>query len=123
MYELKIEDSFAAAHKLRNYEGPCEELHGHNWKIEVVIRADRLDDIGLVLDFKDLKSATHEVLGELDHRYLNDLPAFSSINPSSENISRYIFQEIASKIDKESLWVQKVTAWESEKACASYIRD
>jgi 6-pyruvoyltetrahydropterin/6-carboxytetrahydropterin synthase len=123
MYELKIEDSFAAAHKLRCYQGPCEELHGHNWKIEVVVRADRLDELGLVIDFKDLKAAAQEVLGSLDHRYLNDLPAFAETNPSSENIARHIFQQIASRIHREGLWVEKVTAWESEKACASYIRD
>lgn len=123
MYELKIEDSFAAAHRLRGYRGPCEELHGHNWKVEVVLRADRLNDIGLVVDFQDLKAAAREVLGGLDHHYLNDLPAFAETNPSSENIARHIFTEVASRIDREGVWVERVTAWESEKACATYARD
>ena len=123
MYELKIEDSFAAAHNLRGYKGQCEELHGHNWKIEVVVRAERLDSIGLAIDFHDLKDAARQVLQTLDHTYLNDLPAFRDHNPSSEVISRYIFEEMARRVEREGLWVERVTAWESEKACASYVRD
>ncbi len=123
MYELKVEDAFAAAHNLRGYEGQCEALHGHNWKVEVVVRADRLDDVGLAVDFKELKEATQAVLDELDHVYLNDLPAFKDENPSSELIARYIFEEIARRVEREGLWVHRVTAWESDKACASYLRD
>jgi len=88
MYELKIEDSFAAAHNLRGYRGQCEELHGHNWKVEVVVRADRLDSLGLAIDFQDIKKAAKGVLKKLDHTYLNDLPVFKECNPSSELISK-----------------------------------
>ncbi len=123
MYELKVEDAFAAAHNLRGYQGQCEALHGHNWKVEVVVRADRLDDVGLAVDFKELKDATQDVLDGLDHVYLNDLPAFRDKNPSSELIARYIFEEIARRVEREGLWVHRVTAWESDKACASYLRD
>ncbi|NTU60309.1 MAG: 6-carboxytetrahydropterin synthase QueD [Deltaproteobacteria bacterium] len=123
MYELKIEESFAAAHRLRGYKGQCEDLHGHNWKVEVVVRADRLDDIGLALDFHELKSVTRAILERMDHKFLNDLAPFVEQNPSSENISRHIFEEVASQVEREGLWVHRVTAWESEKACASYIRD
>ena len=123
MYELKIEDSFAAAHRLRGYRGQCEELHGHNWKVEVVIRADRLDEIGLAMDFQELKAATKEVLDELDHTFLNDLSAFSEANPSSENIARFLFTALQGRLDREGLWIHRVTAWESDKACASYFRD
>ncbi len=123
MYELKVEDAFAAAHNLRGYQGQCEALHGHNWKVEVVVRADRLDDVGLAVDFKELKDATQDVLDGLDHVYLNDLPAFKDKNPSSELIARYIFEEIARRVEREGLWVHRVTAWESDKACASYLRD
>lgn len=123
MYQLKIEDSFAAAHSLRGYKGACEALHGHNWKIEVVVRADRLDEIGLAIDFHELKAVTREALGALDHVYLNDIGPFREMNPSSENIARHLFEQIASRIDREGLWVYAVTAWESEKACASYIKD
>jgi 6-pyruvoyltetrahydropterin/6-carboxytetrahydropterin synthase len=123
MYELKIEDSFAAAHRLRGYKGLCEELHGHNWKIEIVIRSDRLNEIGLVVDFQELKEAARQVLQSLDHSYLNDLPAFQEINPSSENIARHIFEHLASRIEREGIRMQRVTAWESERACASFVRD
>lgn len=121
MYELKIEDAFAAAHNLRAYQGQCEALHGHNWKVEVVVRADRLDELGLAVDFKDLKEATTAVLDELDHTYLNELPAFREQNPSSELIAKYIFEQLQEKVSREGLWVHRVTAWESDNACASYL--
>ncbi len=123
MYELKVETSFAAAHNLRGYKGQCESLHGHNWKVEVVVRATELDDIGLAIDFQELKAATKEVLRGMDHVYLNDLPAFRDQNPSSELISRYLFEELAKKLDREGLWVYRVTSWESDKACASFLRE
>lgn len=122
MYELKIEDYLAAAHNLREYEGECENLHGHNWKIEVVVRADALDKIGLAIDFKELKEHTNSILDELDHKYLNDMPQFKEINPSSENIARYIFEELETKLEGTGVYVYKITAWESEKACASYLK-
>jgi len=123
MYELKIQDTFAAAHRLRGYRGQCEDLHGHNWKVEITVRADRLDEIGLAIDFSDLKAVTEEVLDRLDHTFLNDISPFDTVNPSSENIAAHIFREISCKIDREGLWVYRVTAWESEKACASFLRD
>ncbi len=123
MYELKIEDAFAAAHKLREYQGQCENLHGHNWKVEVVVRADRLNDIGLAVDFKELKDATTAVLDQLDHTYLNELPAFCEQNPSSELLAKYIFEQVQDRVGREGLWVHRVTAWESDNACASYLAD
>lgn len=121
MFELKIEDHFAAAHNLRGYKGACEDLHGHNWKVEVVVRTPVLNDIGLAIDFKDLKTALGEIFEELDHKYLNELKAFSVENPSSENIAKYIFIELSEKLKPFGVSVYKVTAWESEKACASYL--
>jgi len=123
MYEIKIEEHFAAAHNLRGYKGQCEALHGHNWKVEVVVRASRLDDTGLALDFHELKAATREVLAGLDHRYLNELPAFETVNPSSERIAEHICNELARRIDREGVRVHRVTAWESERACATFVRD
>ena len=123
MYELKVEDCFAAAHNLRGYNGKCEELHGHNWKVEVIVRATSLDDTGLAIDFHDLKAATKEILEALDHSYLNDLPAFRVNNPSSELIAKYIYEELSERVARDGLWVHKVTAWESDKACASYLGD
>ncbi|PLX40446.1 MAG: 6-carboxytetrahydropterin synthase QueD [Deltaproteobacteria bacterium] len=121
MFELKVEDYLAAAHNLREYQGECEALHGHNWKIEVVVRASELNSIGLAIDFKELKEALGGVLGGLDHKYLNELAPFDEINPSSENIAKYIFENVNRLISGSGATVYKVTAWESEKACASYL--
>ena len=123
MYELKIDAAFAAAHKLREYQGQCEDLHGHNWKVEVVVRAADLDHLGLALDFKDLKQATTDVLDQLDHKYLNELPPFREQNPSSELIAKYIFEQVEQRVNRDGVWVHRVTAWESDNACASYLKD
>ena len=120
MYELKVITDFASAHKLRNFRCECEKLHGHNWRIEVVLSGDRLNEAGLLIDFKDVKTAANNVLGDLDHSYLNDLPQFKNENPSSENIAAYLFQRLSSELNKSHLKVTKVTAWESDSACASY---
>lgn len=122
MFELKIEDFFAAAHNLRGYKGQCEELHGHNWKVEVYVRSEVLDDIGLAIDFADLKKHVTTILDTLDHKYLNDLPSFSEVNPSSENIAKYIYEELEKLLVDTAVNVYKVTAWESEKAAASYLK-
>jgi len=121
MYELKIITEFSAAHNLRNFRGKCEALHGHNWKVEVVLSGKDLDESGVVLDFAEVKAATNEVMSEVDHRYLNDLPFFTDNNPSSENIARYIFHRLQEKIDNDRVWIRRVTAWESQDACASYL--
>lgn len=121
MYELKIITEFSAAHNLRNFRGKCEALHGHNWKVEVVLSGKNLDDSGVVLDFAEVKAATGEIMSEIDHRYLNDLPFFMENNPSSENIARYIFHRLQEKIDNDRVRIRRVTAWESQDACASYL--
>ena len=121
MYELKIITEFSAAHNLRNFRGKCEALHGHNWKVEVVLSGKNLDDSGVVLDFAEVKAATNEIMSEIDHRYLNDLPFFMENNPSSENIARYIFHRLQEKIDNDRVRIRRVTAWESQDACASYL--
>jgi 6-pyruvoyltetrahydropterin/6-carboxytetrahydropterin synthase len=121
MYELKIITEFSAAHNLRNFRGKCEALHGHNWKVEVVLSGKNLDESGVVLDFAEVKAATSEIMSEIDHRYLNDLPFFMENNPSSENIARYIFDRLQAKIDNDQVRIRRVTAWESQDACASYL--
>lgn len=121
MYELKIITEFSAAHNLRNFRGKCEALHGHNWKVEVVLSGKNLDESGVVLDFAEVKAATSEIMSEIDHRYLNDLPFFMENNPSSENIARYIFHRLQAKIDNDQVRIRRVTAWESQDACASYL--
>jgi|UniRef100_A0A7C5ELR1 6-pyruvoyltetrahydropterin/6-carboxytetrahydropterin synthase len=121
MYELKIITQFSAAHRLENFYGKCEALHGHNWKVEVHLLGDRLDEAGLVRDFGVVKAKTREVLKELDHRYLNELPAFQGRNPSSENLARYLFERLGPVLNEEGLRVSRVSVWESDTSCASYF--
>jgi 6-pyruvoyltetrahydropterin/6-carboxytetrahydropterin synthase len=120
MYELKIISQFGAAHQLREFGGKCENLHGHNWKIEVYVKGDKLDDIGLLVDFTQLKKTTTKVLDELDHKFLNELEPFKEINPSSENIAKFIFEGVNAQLESETAQVSRVTAWESDTACATY---
>lgn len=121
MFELKVVSHFAAAHQLTELGGPCERLHGHNWKIEVFVRGENLGKDGLLIDFKKIKKATEEVLDGLDHRFLNELPAFGGHeSPSSENIAKHIFHRLAQALDSENVKVAGVTAWESESASATY---
>ena len=123
MYRLMIKTSFAAAHNLINYQGDCENLHGHNWRVEVVVTAKELDKAGLGIDFKILKKQTNSLLDELDHKYLNDLTPFKNDSPSSENISRYLFERLSETLNNENITVEKINVWESENACASYSLD
>lgn len=120
MYELKISSQFAAAHQLRGFEGGCEKLHGHNWKIDIYVAGKELGKDGLLMDFRLIKEKTKKVLDELDHKFLNELDAFKTINPSSENIACHIFKSLLRELNKEDVKVSKVTAWESDSACASY---
>lgn len=121
MYELKVTSRFAAAHQLRGFHGSCENLHGHNWKVEVSVTGENLKKEGLLIDFGEMKQATREALGTLDHRFLNELEPFKDNNPSSEHIARHIFQYLSDKLNHGDVRVSKVTAWESEDACASYM--
>ena len=123
MYEVKIEDSFSGAHHLRNYHGKCEALHGHNWNVEVLVGSNSLDEGGMVIDFQILKESTRAVLKALDHKYLNELHEFLEINPSSENIARYLFDRLKSTLSGRRVVLKKVTVWESETTCASYCED
>ncbi len=123
MYELKVVSRFAAAHNLRNFYGKCEDLHGHNWLVEVYVSSNELDEAELVMDFGLIKKHLAEVLDQLDHKYLNEIEFFKARNPSSENIARFIFEGLAPKIEqaaKGSAHLAKVSAWESENSCATY---
>ncbi len=120
MFSLKITSHFAAAHQLRGLQGGCENLHGHNWKVEVEVAGSRLAEDGMLMDFRDLKAATKQVLDRLDHRFLNELPQFTDYSPSSENIARLIFRALRDRFTEKGVEVTRVTAWESETASASY---
>ena len=119
MFELSIHRDFAAAHNLRGYAGNCERLHGHNWKVEIVIRSEALDSLGMVIDFREVKKVADAVLEEFDHHYLNELARFQKRNPTTENIASVIFSEIAQKLPR-GVSLAKVTVWESEGCSATY---
>jgi 6-pyruvoyltetrahydropterin/6-carboxytetrahydropterin synthase len=123
MYELKINTQFAAAHRLENFNGKCEALHGHNWKVEVFLGGAELDGSGLLLDFGVVKARTREVLEEIDHKYLNELEAFRDQNPSSENLARYLFDRLRVALNRDRVKVLRVNVWESDTSCASYFPD
>lgn len=116
MFELSVESHFSSAHRLLNYQGKCENLHGHNWKVEITVAGENLDKSGMLIDFKILKAQLKEVLEDLDHKDLNNLEAFREVSPSSENIAKYIYEKL-----KESMpQLKQVAVWETEKARAVY---
>ncbi len=122
IYRLKIIDCFCAAHQLKGYRGKCEGMHGHNFKVELTVEGKKLDRIGLLVDFQELKKRLTEILEEMDHKVLNQLPAFAKSNPSSENIARYLFGIFSGKLP-QGIRLKEVLVWESENAAASYLPD
>jgi 6-pyruvoyltetrahydropterin/6-carboxytetrahydropterin synthase len=122
MYILTIEENFASAHQLRGYKGKCENLHGHTWRVELSVEGNTLNDIGLLIDFQDLKAILREITSSLDHKNINELPPFDRENPSSENMARYFHDEVKSRLEKKApeLGVRSVTVWESATARCTY---
>ena len=122
MFEVTIEETFAAGHALRNYRGKCENVHGHNYRAEVTLRGAELDAIGLLVDFVELKRVVHAVLDRMDHQWLNDFPPFDAINPSAENMAKYIYDEVSAALTaKEGVRVASVRLWETDTASAIYF--
>ena len=120
MYELTIEQQFSGAHQLRGYKGQCENLHGHNWKVTLSVHAEQLNDIGLAIDFHELKAMAKEIVGGLDHGFLNKIFPFTEINPSSENIAKYVFDAMKKQLQATGVQISAVTVWESDTASATY---
>jgi 6-pyruvoyltetrahydropterin/6-carboxytetrahydropterin synthase len=120
MYELSIRTRFSAAHHLRDYNGPCAAQHGHNWDVEVFVRGPALDGSGMLVDFKEMKTSVNDVLGELDHRNLNDVAAFGDRNPTSENIARFIFDRLSVSLGGRAFAVSRVCVRETPDSMASY---
>jgi 6-pyruvoyltetrahydropterin/6-carboxytetrahydropterin synthase len=116
VYSLKVQGTFSSAHNLRGYKGKCEDLHGHNWVVEIIIQSPKLDAIGMVLDFKYLKKKLNACLELMDHKYLNRLSFFKKLNPTSENIARYIYDQLYPAIPLLS----SVTVWENSTSSATY---
>jgi len=119
VYKLQVEADFSSAHNLRGYKGKCEELHGHNWKVELTVGSKDLDKTGMVLDFKFLKASLNKILDQLDHKYLNEIDYFKEVNPTSENIAKYIYDSLKSEVPV----LISITVWESDKARATYYED
>jgi 6-pyruvoyltetrahydropterin/6-carboxytetrahydropterin synthase len=122
MFEVSIRKTFSAAHHLRGYKGNCSNFHGHNWVVTVSVQSEKLDEVGISIDFRKLKQELDIVIEKLDHSNLNDLDEFSGINPTSELIARFIFQEISGKIASSEIRVSKVIVSESEHTSAAYFQ-
>jgi len=118
MYLVRVKSHFSSAHNLRGYKGKCEDLHGHNWNVELVAQARDLDNTGMVVDFTDLKKTLKGCVDELDHTNLNNLDHFREVNPTSENIARYIFEKVSGK--SGGIDIREVTVWETDSSSATY---
>ena len=120
MYTLTTMVEFSSAHTLVGHSGPCKKMHGHNWKVEVEITGEKLDKIGMVVDFKEIRKATNLVVEELDHEFLNNLEPFSEDNPTAENIARYIFTKLSEEFSNKNVKVNSIKLWETDKSAVSY---
>ncbi len=123
MFEISVREEFSAAHRLRNYPGKCENVHGHNWIVEAFVRGKAVNDIGVTLDFREIKEALAGVLADLDHKDLNQIAPFDKENPSSENIARYVYSKLSEVLNTQEIRVSKVSVYETPGACASYWED
>ena len=120
-YRIKVVREFAAAHQIRNYPGNCERLHGHNWRVEATASAEKLNDIGISLDFRQLRSYLDKIIDELDHQNLNSLVPFDQVNPSTENLAKFIFERLSSQLPTSAM-LEEIWIWESSRCAAGYCR-
>ncbi len=120
MFVLKIVTDFASAHSLRDYPGDCARLHGHNWQVEVLVESEVLNNVGIAIDFREIKKQTKIVAKRLDHQYLNDISPFDTLNPTAENIAKYFFDEVGKLINNQEVHVREVTIWETPRASVTY---
>jgi 6-pyruvoyltetrahydropterin/6-carboxytetrahydropterin synthase len=123
MFQVTVEDTFAAGHYLRNYRGKCENPHGHNYKVRVTLCGEELDRAGLLLDFKDLKDVMRDTVDRLDHQMINDLEPFTVLNPSAENLAKYFYEQTQAKLRSATdgrVRVKDVTVWETDTTTATY---
>ena len=121
MFEVSVEQTFAAGHALRNYKGKCENVHGHNYRVRITIQGDQLDSTGLLVDFLDVKSLIGDVVDYLDHQFINDLPPFTELNPSAENIAKYFYDRLSGGLKNDvPVRVAEVKIWETDTSSAVY---
>jgi 6-pyruvoyltetrahydropterin/6-carboxytetrahydropterin synthase len=121
MYKLNVVSEFSSAHRLEGYAGACQNLHGHNWQVRVGILASRTDEIGMTIDFGIVKQHLNKLISELDHKYLNELDCFTNMNPTSENIAKYIFDELSIALNEDFVRVSEVEIFESSRSSLVYF--
>ncbi len=120
MYKLSVDITISGAHRLNNYVGDCTRLHGHNWKIRVTVISDRLNEAGMVIDFKDLQDLSWQVVGRFDHQFFNEIGPFTEMNPTAENLARHFYNEIDRRLPKH-VRMDKISIWETEKYLVEYV--
>ena len=122
MYELKVQTEFSAAHRLRGYDGECEHLHGHNYRVELSLWCEELNSLGIAMDFREVKRIANNVIGRFDHKYLNEIEPFDKVNPTSEQIARHIADAVGGRLPS-GVRVRGITCWESNNCAATYMPD
>jgi len=120
IFEISVKAHFAAAHTLEGYQGNCARLHGHNWHVELFVRCEGLDDLGIGIDFRILKENLNEALEDLDHRHLNDLPMFVQENPTSETVARYLYRILSERLNDERISVARIRVSETQDTGVLY---
>ncbi|MGH9468724.1 MAG: 6-carboxytetrahydropterin synthase QueD [Terriglobia bacterium] len=120
MFEVSVEASFSAGHALRNYQGKCENLHGHNYRVRVSVAGDQLDNAGLLVDFSKIKASLRALVERLDHQFLNELKPFDELNPSAENLAKYISDGLSGELQEKPFQLGSVTVWETDTTSVTY---
>ena len=120
MFKLIVKKEFSSAHILHGHPGNCKRMHGHNWLVEAEVQGDNTNEIGMVIDFKDIKNNLKEIISDLDHQFLNDLEPFINENPTAENISKYIYKELSNNINTDNIKVSKIKLWETSNSAVTY---
>jgi len=120
MFKLIVKKEFSSAHILHGHPGNCKRMHGHNWLVEAEVQGDNTNEIGMVIDFKDIKNNLKEIISVLDHQFLNDLEPFINENPTAENISKYIYKELSNNINTDNIKVSKIKLWETNNSAVTY---
>ncbi len=123
LYVIAKELEFAAAHQVRGYKGGCENLHGHNWRVRLTVAATTLNHLSMVIDFRELKRVMRDVIAPFDHRHMNEVAPFDDINPTSENVARYVFEQAAARLDDGRVRVVRVDIWENDTSKATFVRE
>jgi 6-pyruvoyltetrahydropterin/6-carboxytetrahydropterin synthase len=124
MFEVSVDETFASGHALRGYRGKCENVHGHNYKVRITLAGEKLDSIGLLFDFRNVKMLVNEIIDQLDHKFLNDLEPFREINPSAENMAKYFYDEIKCRLEtrtKGRVHIKSIKLWETDTTTATYF--